>query len=328
MSLAYFLVILFAAQSQAPSVELHGKNFIIRQNSGSVQISSEPGTPKKLDKIVYRKDANFAVWDSRGLTIRKGSHVRTTRLPDIALTRKLFTRDEILHTKELIATGTRSKQAFGLSGSRRIGHIVYFLPRWQDKDGGAWLEALVSVDLTDSALEPKLLGKFEGLSIATHKLDDRLFVDNGLLAVVVRKPDNAWGIATFDSASANYDFKALGQDLAFYWPAGEGEIIAEERTDYGSKTLARIDLKSGSRHIVHEFRGTVLQVSPLDPIIMRFSTHEGEYLLNLDTGSELRIPKNAEAKAARGLVLVWMPDSPDQVKLFEPTRWIVVGKAE
>jgi hypothetical protein len=310
-----------AQTSGGPSLELRGRDFIIRENGKTSRISAEMSKVRHPDRAIYRKDASFAVWDSRGLTIRKDGKTRTTRLPDIALTPKLFSRDEILHTKDLIASGERSKNASALSGSRRMGDSVYFLVRWDDSAGKPWMEALVQVDLVSPGLDSKLLGRFDGLTLAKEQVDDRLFVLENNPASVTSRPDGTWGVSSVDTGNDSFSYKPAGQGLAVFWHLSPKTILAEEHTSYGSKTLARVDLATGTRRVVQEFRGQASVVSPEKPLVMRFSTPEGEFLRNIDAGSELKIKTTTGAKAAGGFIVIWPGNEPSKALMYEPERF-------
>ena len=124
------LAILMAAtlapglKKDEPSLIHRGGFFIIRENGVREDVPLKKEAIPRPPSVIYRKDANYAVWDSRGLTIRKDGRVRNTRLPDIALTPKLFSRDEILQTKDLLQNKKRQKGADALSGSMRVGNGV------------------------------------------------------------------------------------------------------------------------------------------------------------------------------------------------------------
>jgi len=285
------------------------------------EIKNSPPT-----KVEYRKDDNYAVWDSRGLSIRKGAKSRSTKLPDIPLTPKLFSREEIIRNRELIASGLRSKLASGVSGSRRIGDVVYFLPRWDQRDGAAWLEALIKVDLTGDSVESNLLGKFEGVSLSNTLVGDRLFLRNNLLCAITRKPDGVWGLASFDPSSLQFQFKPMGRDLVEYCVSDNSCVIAEQATTYGSKLLLRVNFDTGLASPLHEFRGNASVLTASGPCVARISTVEGEYLLNLESGSALAIPRDAAARAVQQRVLVWLPNAPEQAKLYEPMRWNAIAQ--
>lgn len=328
---------LLTRQEQTATLELQGREFVIRQDGRVIHISTDPklatASPSEGEatlsagRVVYRKDENFAVWDSRGLTIRKVGKVRSSKLIEISESPKVFARDEILRTKELIKRGQRRRGADGLSGSRRVGDTVYFLARWDESDGVAWLEALVSVDLSSSDLHWTLVGLFNGLSLASGPADQRLYLSPGKLSIFARKTDGSWGQASYDLAGKSFAFTPLGKDLLDYWRVDPKTLLAEEKSGYGSKNLVRISLDDGARRVIEEFRGDALLMQMGPPILMRFSTPEKEFLRNMDTGAELSIQKDSLAEAVGGNVLVWPLDHPERAELFSPDRWMRLAAA-
>jgi hypothetical protein len=329
MLLLTFAAVLSLSQADQvqPSLQLSGRSFIIRQNARVLRVSSDIVKVPRPERVVYRKNSSFAVWDSRGLTIRKAGKVRTTRLPDIALTPKLFTREEIVQTKKLIASGERTKEVSALSGSKRVGDDVFFLARWDTRGGKAWLEALVRVSLTSPGLESQLLGRFEGVSAANGKIADELFLAPSQLIVLAQKADRSWGIGSFDVSAHSFAFKPVSRNLLGDWRLNTSAILAEETTDYGSKTLARVDLSTGTRRVVAEFQGAASVLQPEKPLIVRFSISQGDFLRNLDTSSELRLPKSSLAKVVNNQLLIWPASEREKAALFEPVRWFRVASA-
>jgi hypothetical protein len=275
---------------------------------------------------VYRKDANFAVWDSRGLTVRKGSGKKTSRLPDISLTPKLFGKDQIIANRKLIKDGTRSRGADALSGSRRIGDSVYFLLRWDDSSGVAWMEALVVVDLSNAELQPKLVGKFDGLTTSSKKIDELLFSDPGFLRTMTRKPDQSWGVASYEIGSGKFSFKDIGQNLLFSWRLSPQTALVEQRTSYGTKTVSRLDIVNGANRTLREFRGSASLVSPEQPFVLRLESPSGTVLQDLDSAAEIRVTTDEEAKSAGANIVIWPKGTPAKAALYDPTRWQLLAR--
>jgi hypothetical protein len=324
------------AQGSGDSMHFSGGKLIIRQNGHDTTIETSRIQIKSQQKLVYRKDANYAVWDSRGLTVRKGKKTHSSRLPDIVLTPKLFSNGEILQTRALIATGDLKKNADALSGACQVGDLVYFLPRWDDKDGKPWLEALVQVDLAGPDLDAKLIGRFDGLTLSKLKLDNQLFATpKGLLAVTRENnphpnpspsagaqgeglPISQWGVATFDPKTQLFVFKPAGQDLAEYWRLSPNELLAEEKTTYGSKTLARVETSTGAKRILEEFHGTASIVSTQNPLVVRLTRSNGDTLLNLESGAAAEISSTAQARVVDHQIVVWNQQTS---ALYDPSRW-------
>lgn len=315
-----------ALAQESPTLRYANGTFIIRDSGKTLRVPAISGRSLP-NRVEYRKDEDYAVWDSRGLTIRKGARTKTSRLPDISLTPKLFSRDEIIANRELIAKGIRSKNADAVSGSKRIADKVYFLVRWDDKYGVPWLEALVEVDFANSDLQAKLLGKFDGLTTSNHKVDDLLFSDPGYLRIVGRRVDKAWGVSSYEVSAAKFSFKECGQDLLFIWRLGSQLALVEERTSYDSKVLARLDVDNGASRPLREFQGSATLVSPENPVILRLETPRADLVQNLDTSAELDIYQQETMVQAGGMVIVWPRSDPTKAVLYDPKRWTRLATA-
>jgi hypothetical protein len=296
-------------------------NFVVRHGSDVVRVPIDPPVPKPHLVVLYRRDRTYAVWDDRGLTIRHGSHVQSYRLPEIAITPKLFSADEIRRTIDLIHAGKRQKDADALSGSKRIGADVYFLVRWDGADGKPWLEALVKVDLTQPAPKPVLVGKFEGLSIATKKVDEMLFLANGRLAVATRR-DHDWGIASYAWPAHEFQFRSVGDGLMAAFPSG----LFTEKTSYGTILGGRVDSRTFEPSRLVEDRpltGSAIEwLDGDEPPIAMTSSPGGRALGDCETGAELPVSLGAKACRAGRFVIVWSPGpSPAHAYVYEPESW-------
>ncbi len=135
--------------------------------------------------------------------------MNTTKLPDIAVSPRAFTKKEILNTIHRIHAGECQKEACGVSGAKRLGNFVYFLLRWEDKSSKPWAEALVEVDMSADKLEPHLLGRFEGLSTASRPVDDKLQIIHTRLGIISKTSDS-WGLSTYDPETKQFSRQAMG----------------------------------------------------------------------------------------------------------------------
>src|SRR5579862_5160176 len=205
MAAALLWLALLASQPKVDNytLALFEGSFVVRQGSEVTRVPIKPPESKPLLVVLYRRDKNFAVWDDRGLTLRAGKVAHSYRLAEISVTPKLFSKQEIQKTIDLIHKGMRHKEADSLSGSRRLGKNVYFLARWTDHDKKPWLEALVQVDLSQRHPAPVLLGRFEGFTTADARISDKMFVANGHLCAATRR-DHDWGIASYSPRSEEH----------------------------------------------------------------------------------------------------------------------------
>lgn len=292
-------------------------SFVIRHGEAveRVPLKLDPEKPKLAS--VFRRDHNYAVWDERGLTVRIGTKVTSTHLPEIAVSPKIFRRSEILRTLDLAAKGQRSKDAAALSGAIRLGNEVYFLPRWEDKGGKTWMEALVRVDLSSPKPRWQLVGSFQGTSTASKAIDDVLFFQGGKLCVAARAEDG-WGISTYTPSEDTFGFEHLGDDLRTWHSGG----LFVEATNYGT-TLAGHIVGSGlARETLLESKGNARFIDGNKPLLAIVQTPSGPALRNVDTAAELPLPASCAVRRAKKLIVVWAPyDKPKVARVYRAGRW-------
>lgn len=270
----------------------------------------------------YRKDETRVSWDADGLKISKGAYQLTSRLPEVALTPKLFTKEELVQSKALMAQGKRQKDASSLSGSVRLGDYVYFLLRWTDSEDVTWLEALVSVKLTEARPKPHLIGRFGGMSLSRRATDDRLFTFGESVGIFANHANGKWGLATYHRKTDKFDFKEYGTGLSDYIPiSGKMFLIAEEAT-YGKTVIARVDLNTGSRRNLMEASGDVRLVDRNRPFLAEILTNLGPALYNMETGCMMSIPARSAIRRTPFGVLIWPATDPARAALYSFERFL------
>lgn len=309
-------------QPQQASLTLHGDTFNYKGAGVSCSERVAPAAPP-AQKVVFRKDDNFAVWDSRGISVRHGKKAKSSKLVEMALTPKLFTRDEILRTKTLLGSGIRRKEASALSGAMRLGNDAFFLVRWVESTGKPWLEALVKVDLDSGALKPSLVGKFDGLSLAGEPVDDKVFLLGGALCVIT-KSESGWSLAKYDPALKTFSSDALGVGLVSFTPLGREMGVFVEKKQTGSLMIGRIDLSTGTRRNLHETREPVEILDGKRPSVAILGH---SWLLNLESGAKTPVPAGAGVRRTPAGVLVWWPlSAPTKAVMLDPERWTQLAK--
>jgi hypothetical protein len=305
----------------APTLEFYQEHFVVRQGAQAWRVPAHPPEPRPILAVAFRRNENYAVWDERGLTIRRGVQTKSTYLPDIPTSPRAFPREEILRTAELISQGKRSRNAAALSGAMRIGNDAFFLLRWESVEGKPWAEALVKVDLSAETLQPKFLGRFAGLSVAYRPIDDRLFRVNGLPAIVTRNGDN-WGVGTFDLKTEKFGYRPFGGKLASLMPLGQDRALFVETSTYGTTVGGEINLESGQRRERFEVRGNARFADAEQPWVMVTSRSTGAKIRNGETGAEAPIPLGAGVRRVGKYIVVFSPYTrPTRATLFDPERW-------
>ncbi len=296
------------------TLEFYQDTFVIRQRGTVLTAPLKIAAPRPVLSVNYRRNNTYAVWDDRGLSIRQGKHIKSYLLGEISVSPRAFTRLEIIKTLELVKKGVRRKEANALSGSRRVGSMVYLLVRWDESSGHPWAEALVSVDLADPKPMWRLRGKFDGFSTAMKPIEDRLTVVNGQLGVVVRRASD-WGFATFEPSTNQFDFRILGDRLlglrANRW--------FSEKTSYGTTLVGTLNLADATRTVLAEARGSLKFLdNGEEPPLLVGSDPTGSNLINAATGGKLAIPTPAGIRRIGKELVIWTPlEQPKLANLYD-----------
>jgi hypothetical protein len=305
------------AQTPHYTLSLDSDHFTINSGIGEEQVLLEPQIKNPPKVIAYRKDDNFAVWDSRGLTLRRGSSIKSYHFQDFPVDPNFFDPDEIQAVRKDVKLGVKSLAANGLSGARRIGQRVFFLVRWSDSSNKPWLEALVQVDLDERDLAPKILGRFSGLSGANLPIEDRLFLQNGSVSAVTERASD-WGISDYSFASRNFDYVSLGEHLVKWYPTG----LYLEETAYGSKVGGQLSLASLQAKPLFEDRGAIGWLDGNSPPVAIYSNSSGQVLRNCDSGFEQILTEGAVVRRTTSGILAWSPaQDPQHAVLLSFDRW-------
>lgn len=284
------LAALSMAQSSKPAtLELTDKGFRIVAASGKGNVPLPVSAPApKLDatRIQFRKDDAFVVWDSRGLTVRHGSAVSTTRFERLPTDPAHFSRDQIADHRLAIRFGERSAGANRVIASKRFGNTAYFALDWVDRNGHSWLQAIVRVPLDTDKPKAELIAKVDGTLEPIGK--DVLPVLQGRL-FWVEQNDRTWGIAAYDIAKGALSRKDMGKRLIeARLHSGRIGHFLEEATD-GRSLLGRFDLLSRSRRDLVESTGYVTLLDHSSPWIAMVRDETGVSLQNLETSARLKV---------------------------------------
>lgn len=308
---------------KVPSLEVVGNkiNVTIAGKMASVNSDEDPMREVSVDHIAFRRDNRYAVWDHRGLTVRDGNKVSSTKLGDIAVSPRAFQHDQIVKNLELFKTKKRAKDSDSLSGSTRLGTKCYFVPRWTAKDGTTWLEALVMVDLAEENPKPKFLGTFKGFSSSYKPIDDKLFVVKDQLSIV-SKQGETWGLSSYDETQSTFEFNPLGSNLISYFRGG----YFLESTSYGTYIVGQIDLGSGVRKNLFETRSKSVELSDGSALAV-LRNKDNTIIKNLKTGGQVTHSANAYVSSMNNYVLIWTKNNRTTAWLYEPVRWTAVATA-
>lgn len=299
--------------------------FVMNDGNGERRVIISPPVPPAQTVFAQKLKNTWMVWDERGLTVRTGAKVSSTRFPYIPTSPKVMSREQIGAVVKLVEKGERQKDASGLAGRLVVGDTLFLLVRWADANNKAWLEVLIKVDTTTAEPKPEFVAKMPGTSLAKGEVDDQLFKLGTKLATL-SEMNGDWGISAF----------ALEDNATTYTKFGHGLVNAAvqretstayftDRTAYGTQLAGEVDLVNMVRTNAAEARGTITYVSTKPPIL-RIADDRGVALRFLDTGADVRVPEGTEARMTGIGVLTWAPkDRPSRAALYEPTRWIMLS---
>jgi hypothetical protein len=304
-----------------PTLELYQQRFVVRSGNEVLRVPIEVRPPEPPPAVMFRRDDTYAVWDERGMTVRSGDWSFTTRLEEVSVSPRIQRREEILRTLDLERQGLRSTSARAISGSRRLGNHAYFLVRWDDALGQPWLEALVSIDMAAFRPKPVLVGRLDGLSLATEPIDDKVFVLGDRLAVVTRGPE-AWGVATYRPSSEEVRFQPQGKELLGFWPRTNREGLFVERAANGTTLAGGIDLDTGARRVMYQGLGSARFIDTATPEVLILGTPAGRMAYYVPTGGSVPLGDLSELRRVGPWIIAWGPErTPTRAALFRPEGW-------
>ncbi len=314
------LALLWATTQARISLQSYQGTFVVRDGVLNIPVLSK-ATTSSPDFVRFRRGDGYAVWDKRGLSLRHKNWIFDSRLSGLPVSPKLFSKKEIQEILASVHRGERSLDATAMSGALRLGTDAFFVPRWIDKKGFTWLEALVRVDLSADHPKPELIGRLPGQSLASGSIDHRLFALGPSPAIVVRK-GSEWGVVSYESVSDKFNFNSIGERLRSYaFLDGNGMAYVEVVAD-GLNRIGVVDVTTSSRKDLMEDRGSVRLLDSYRPICAIFTGGTGSTIRNLQTGAALDLPDGANAvRCASGILLTWPKDQPKHAVLLDPVRW-------
>ncbi|MBX3120439.1 MAG: hypothetical protein KF784_15375 [Fimbriimonadaceae bacterium] len=320
------------AGSTAQPIQLQYANGVFRIVSGSettrisAQTSTETETARQPEKLLFRRDDAFVVWDARGLSVRKGDEVITTGLEYLTLSPKLFSEEEITLNFGLYFLGRRDLRAAEVVGSKRVGNSVYLLVEWTDFVGDPWLHVVVEADLTTPKPDVNVIGKIPGIALdVTDDWDRLLLTPRGLVSFV--SGSGSWGRSVLDLKAKTLTFEKLGEQVVEVRKRSDNLAHYKSRTTYGSLVMGQVSLASGNALPLIETKGNVRLLDSETPWIFVEADQRGRDLHNADTGAERMIPADAGIMRTPKGLLVWSPQkNPTLAELLEMNRLEVIAR--
>ncbi len=316
-----------ALLGQSATLNYTGGAFEIKTASQTLRVATERFVgppPFPSDNVTLTYAGRQITFDEKGLGIRQGAAYGYSRLPSLAMTTKLFGNAEINETKAKIASGERQAGFSSLSGFEYVGTTLYLLLRWEEKNGTPWLEALVGIDLSRQQLQPALVGRFDGISYASGRVDDRLEYRDGRLAAFTTKGAE-WGLASMTPETGGKSFTSFGPKAASarLIPGGIN-AVGMSPSGYGTTFVTLVNLGTSAWRKTAEIRGQIRGV--VEPNILHWREGSQNVYTNLETGAELRPAWDPVPVSTSMGLLMWSPSvSPDKAFLYETETFRVVG---
>lgn len=299
-----------------PAREITFRNnvFTLRGPEGTQQVSTIPGlrpVNPASGQIWQPVGKRVLVWGKNGLGVRANNRTLSVSLAAVATSPKLFDKAQIEDTAARLAAKTRQLEPSAISGYEVWNdRTVYLLPRWEDKDGSVWLEALVLLDLSGPTPKTRLVGRFDGFSSARGRVADKLNRSGVRLVVPTRTPERL-GVASYVPAEDVFGWQpqapaaeVAGADATLIPGSMTGITLA--RGPAGLLRIGQFEEAENSWAPVAELRGNVLGL--YSPGLIQYRRGSERVLLNLSTGAELPVPDNCGVDVNPQGVLLWAPE--------------------
>lgn len=314
--------LLVMAQTSVPKIDFKDGVFVVSGARGTEKVPIAGTKPvsgpldAKLTRFRYASEGKTVWFDKNGIAYsQKGFRWRST-LRAVPTSGKVATKESNEELVRLLKEGQRKLDVSALSGWAVVDKQVYLLARWDDASKRPWLEALVSIDLSQKRPEPKLAAKWPGLSFATGVVDSALVTKDGALASLANGPEN-FGRAEFHIQSGETMFEPLGPRVskARFVP-GTQTVWTLTPTSYGTNLLGLVNVGANSLRTVAEVRGKMKGV--VNPAVAQYVGVDGPRWLNLHTGAETAGTMDSQAWGTSNGILVWSPShDPKSADLFD-----------
>jgi hypothetical protein len=328
MSLACVAAAALLFQPVAPPAKIaFVKNaFQVQFGKTVAQVPLQPPlvqSPALPEKVQFRKDDAFAVWDARGLTIRHANYVKNTRLEAGPTHARLFSGTELADNRLLLDLGLRDPRAKELIAARRFGDWAIFAFEWRENDGRPWFQAIARVNLSERQPQPQFLARLNGHLVPLGSQENTLQIRQGILTYA-ESDGKTWWITRVDLKTLAVDRKPMGSNLEQITMHSGRIAHVLETTPQKSTALARVDFVSRNRKDLAEATGLIRLIDTKEPWIAVTRDSTGLSLHNLESGAKRKIRNEAKFRRAPGGVLVWTGNPPDSAMLLDPERWSTV----
>ncbi len=309
-------LILTQAPATPPVIALNGGFFVITEGTVVTKVNTKQWAKPRETAFALKDRKSTLSWDAKGLTVKTGTQVRTTKFADLPTLAKFFTPDEIQSYRSQLASKEVKADAVALSGWERVGEILYLVPRWETKAKKTWLEMIVRVDLNKPSPWIEPMAVVDGFSTAKLAVEDHLIRTPGGVGMVAER-DGEWGFSFWGMKDPATTFRAIGQFPRLFDVNADGTVLRFiEKTSYGTQLAGMAKLPTGERSDLAENRDPMHFPGDTAEIV-QISSPKSVTLRNTESGLELKLPASVGVRNVPPGVLVWVPrENPTQAVLY------------
>lgn len=309
MSLASIAAgIIITQQAPLRQITFQDDLFTINGPEGQTKVSLKPQFEPMntaTGRLWLPVAGQVLTFDSNGVGFRKNNVSTYATYAAVATSDKLFSPAQIAQIKADVAAGTKKLEVSAVSGWEKVGETAYLILRWDDRAGTPWLEVLMKFEFPKGKPTPTFLGRFDSMTRAAGRVNDKLMFENGELLTVTH--------ATDVSLLESYDikekaFKKTPLSERFF----DAKLIPGSLAGFGlQKTPANtflvsfIDRETQSSRQVIEIRGNIAGVYA--PSILHYKNDGRDILFSMNSGAEIVIPANCGIKDVPAGILLWTP---------------------
>ncbi len=310
--------IILGQQTPLREIKFQDGFFTLNGPEGSSKISVRPGFEAmntSTGRLWLPAGGSILTFDEKGVGFRKNNRSTYATYASIATSDKIFNKSEIDTINRDVAANKKSLDVSAVSGWEKIGETVYLILRWDDKQSKPWLEVLMRYEFTGGKPKATFLGRFDSLTGARGRVNDKMIAENGKLITVTHSSKTSL-LESYDIASKEFGKNALQDKLADS-KLIEGSLLGLGISSTPAKTylISLIDREKHESQRVAEIRGNIQGL--YSPAVLQYSHNSRTMLLSLTTGAEIIIPNNCGIESVAAGMLLWTPkDKPQAAALY------------
>lgn len=310
---------------QGTKLSFESGEFVVTEGKSKTRIAIST-IPKRnatpTNRIQFRRDQNFAVWDERGFSIRAGDKLLQTRFAGLLTNSTVQTKNQLAENQALRLGKNLALEAGMCVASRRIGDNAYFVIRFMAEHPADNRDFLVSVNLAAQKPAWTALARLENPYFDPEAQYTTLaIVDDAL--VWTESGMGTWSICSWKFGAKSVKRTRRPGQLVQTRRVSTTLYAFIESSGNDLRTIGRFDMKSQGSRSLAEVRGSVSLLDTVDPWIC-LSSDNGRFTIhNLQTGSRMsRESPDGIARVGKNLLLWTGGKTPTSALLLDPSRWV------